>query len=100
MGAKFRVNTGTVRQKADSLEEFNTRFHNSVNALRDQNLNLGSKWEGDARTAFNNEFIKDMDKFDNFYTGIMKFVQALRTDCDNYDKTEAQNTQIASTRTS
>ena len=100
MASKFKVTPATVRNKASELENLNNQFKNEVSGLRDDNTALGSKWEGDARNAFNNEFLKDAEKFDLFYQGIQKFIEQLRQDCDNYDKVEANNTNIASTRNS
>ena len=100
MASKFRVSPATIRNKAAELESFNQKFNAEVAALRDDNQVLGTKWEGDARNAFNTEFLKDAEKFDLFYQGIQKFIEQLRTDCDNYDKVEANNTSIASTRNS
>lgn len=100
MASKFRVTPKELRNKANELEILNNRFKSEVRKLKDDNMILGMKWEGDARKKFNEQFLLDAGKFDQFSEGIMKFIQQLRTDADNYDKVENTNTSIASVRKS
>jgi len=98
MASKFRVTPKTLRSKADELETLNNKFKSEVSGLRDDNTSLGSKWEGDARNKFNEQFLLDAEKFERFYEGIQKYIQQLRANADMYDKTENINTSIASVR--
>lgn len=100
MASKFSVTPRTLRAKADELEGLNRKFKAEVESLRNDNSSLGTKWEGDARNKFNEEFLKDAVKFDQFSKGIDQFIQQLRTDADEYDKVENKNLGIASTRKS
>lgn len=96
--ARFRVTPSVLRAKASDLETLTNRFNNEVNKLRETETALVSKWEGPARDKFNEEFLKDAEAFDMFRNGVNTFVQQLRTDADEYDKTENINTSIAATR--
>jgi len=96
--ARFRVTTTVLRSKASDLETLNNKFNLEVNKLREACQALSSKWEGPAKTKFVEEFNKDAEKFELFKNGINNFVQQLRADADEYDKTENLNTSIAATR--
>lgn len=98
MAQKFRVTPKSMRSTADELETLNNQFKAAVTNLRSDNETLGRQWEGDARNKFNEEFLKDAEKFDKFYDGIQKFIQQLRNNADEYDKVENTNTSIASVR--
>lgn len=96
--ARFRVTTRQLRDQADKLETMNNKFAQAVNKLREGCASLGSKWEGPARDKFVEEFNKDAEKFDLFKNGITTFINQLRTDANEYDKTEEANRAIAATR--
>lgn len=98
MAQKFRVTPKSMRSTADELETLNNKFKNEVKNLRSDNQTLGRQWEGDARNKFNEEFLKDAEKFDRFYEGIQKFIQQLRKNADEYDKVENTNKSIAAVR--
>lgn len=98
MASRFKVTPQKLRDAADELETLNSRFKTEVGKLKEDNATLGMKWEGDARKKFDEQFRMDAGKFEQFSEGIMKFIQQLRTDADNYDKTENTNTSIASVR--
>lgn len=98
MAQRFRVTPTEMRRKADELETLNNKFKNEVTNLKSDNTTLGRQWEGDARNKFNEEFLKDAQKFDEFSNGIQKFIEQLRRNADEYDKVENTNTSIASVR--
>lgn len=98
MAQRFRVTPKSMRSTADELETLNNQFKAAVTNLRSDNETLGRQWEGDARNKFNEEFLKDAEKFDRFYDGIQKFIQQLRHNADEYDKVENTNTSIAAVR--
>ncbi len=96
--AKIRVTPQTLRQRADELETLNNRFNQEVGKLKDYNSTMGNQWKGDARTKFNEEFTKDVQKFDAFQKGILDFIRVLRSNADEYDRVENSNTSIARVR--
>lgn len=95
---RFKVTPKQMRNVANELETLNNRFKSEVEKLRSDNETLGRQWEGDARKKFNEEFLKDADKFNKFYEGIQKFIQQLRHNADEYDKVENTNVSIAAVR--
>ena len=95
---RFKVTPKQMRNVANELETLNNRFKSEVDKLRSDNETLGRQWEGDARNKFNEEFLKDADKFNKFYEGIQKFIQQLRHNADEYDKVENTNVSIAAVR--
>ncbi|MCX4267227.1 MAG: WXG100 family type VII secretion target [Lachnospiraceae bacterium] len=98
MAQRFKVTPRTMRSTADELETLNNKFKNEVSRLRTDNQTLGRQWQGEARDKFNQEFLKDAEKFDRFYDGIQKFIQQLRKNADEYDKVENLNKSIAAVR--
>ena len=85
----FRVTPSQLKSQATQL-----RTDNAKEQL------LSSQWEGEANTAFHNAFLNDFQQFQNFHSGIEKFIEALENDATNYEKAEQQNTNTARTRTS
>lgn len=69
MAQRFRVTPSEMRRKADELETLNNKFKAEVTNLKSDNTVLGRQWEGDARNKFNQEFLKDAQKFDEFSKG-------------------------------
>ncbi len=98
MAQRFRVTPNSMYRTADELETLNHQFKAAVGNLRTDNETLGRQWEGEARTKFNEEFLKDAEKFDKFYEGIQKFIQQLRKNADEYEKVEKTNRSIAAVR--
>lgn len=98
MATTIRVTTASLRSKAEELRGLNSRFKNEVSGLNDKETTLASMWEGDAQKVFHNEFQKDKAKFDQFYSGIEKYIERLNATADAYDKAESQNVSIAQTR--
>ena len=98
MASKMVVNTQNLRSRATEMENFNTRFHQEVMRLREDETLLCSSYEGDAQRKFHEQFTLDMEKFDRFYSVIQQYIAQLRQDADNYDRTEAANLEIATRR--
>ena len=94
----FRVSSSELRQKADQLEQMNNQFKAAVEALSSQEHSLATMWEGEAQKAFRTAFNNDRQQFDNFYNGIVKYIQALRDAAQKYDEAEAKNLSTAQTR--
>lgn len=94
----FRVSSAVLRQKADELERMNDQFKRRVDELQQQERNLANMWEGEARDAFHQEFNKDYSKFLEFYNGIAKYIQALRSTAQQYEAAERVNLCTAKSR--
>jgi len=98
MAQRFKVTPREMRNTANELETLNNKFKTEVTRLRSDNETLGRQWQGDARNKFNQEFLKDAEKFDRFYNGIQDFIRQLRHNADEYDKVENLNVSIAAVR--
>lgn len=94
----FSVTSAQLRAKAQELSDQNSQVKAQIDALLQTETSLGSMWEGDAKTAFHNAFMKDKVQMDNFYTAISNYVTVLNSIAQKYEQAEAQNQEIASTR--
>lgn len=98
MAVKFSVNVQELVRQAENLQELNERFKNEVMIMTEKEEALSSMWEGEARNAFHNAYAADVAKFENFYNGITRFVQALGNAAQEYVKAEQIALEIANTR--
>ncbi len=94
----FTVSASQLRKTAQELRELNGQYKTKVEALSGAEADLRTMWEGEANLAFQRAFAVDKVSLDNFYTVIERYVQALESAAGEYEKAEAQATQIASTR--
>lgn len=94
----FQVTSTELRAKADELRNLNGNFKKEVTALENTEGALKNKWVGEANTTFHNAFMKDKGQMETFSTLIDKYVDTLLQIADKYEKAEAHNTQIASSR--
>jgi uncharacterized protein YukE len=61
--------------------------------------NLSGMWEGEAQKAFHKAFSDDKQKWELFYQGIQKYIEALNTDAQKYDEAEQKALSTAQQRT-
>ena len=73
-------------------------FRRAVEEMAGYESQLAGMWEGEAQKAFRKAFNDDREKMNRFADNIDKYVQALRTDADEYERAENQNTNIATQR--
>lgn len=78
------------------LTNLNSQYQTKVNDLCNEQRRLDGMWDGDANTAFNNNFNKDKRQFDEFHTAIKEYIDKLKTIKDNYENAETQNKKIVS----
>lgn len=96
--AFFQVTASELKAKAEELRNLNGNYKKEVTALESTEGALKGKWEGEANTTFHNAFMQDKGKMDAFSTLVDQYVEVLLQIAAEYEKAEAQNTQIASTR--
>lgn len=96
--SEFMVISQQLRTKAEELKGLNVQFKTAVDSLASSETALAGMWEGEAQTAFHNEFIKDRTQFDTFHEGIEQYIQALLDAAAQYEQAEAKNLSIAQTR--
>lgn len=78
------------------LTNYNNQFKTKVTELCSEQRRLDSMWDGEANTAFNQNFNKDKRQFDAFHQAIAEYVAKLKTIKENYENAETHNKQIAS----
>lgn len=98
MSSTIQVTPKTLTNKANELKSMNSKFKGYIETLKSQESGLNGMWEGESKTAFHNEFNKDTIQMHNFYNAIEKYVQSLIQIAAEYEKAEAKNVSIATTR--
>ena len=96
--AEFSVTLNELKNKADTLEQYNGQFLQQVVKLEETEGALNGMWEGDARKAFHNAFRSDVTQMRSFNNAITAYVGALRTIFTQYSNAEAKNVEVANTR--
>lgn len=97
--AEFNVTPKVLRTQAEELREANNTFKSLVENLASTEGKLNSMWEGEANTAFHTAFNNDKAQFENFYTVINQYVDAMTQIAQKYEQAEAANLSTATTRT-
>ena len=95
----LQVTAAELRNKASELQGLNSRFQGEIENLVANQSNLNTMWEGEAKEAFNNAFIRDKGNLDNFKGAIDQYIQALLVIAERYEEVEKRNLSTASTRT-
>lgn len=98
MANNITVTTATLTNKAGELRGTNGSLKTQIENLRQEETALSAMWEGDANTAFHTAFTNDVTQMEAFYNAIENYCKALEQIAAQYDSTEAQNQNIASTR--
>lgn len=96
--AFFQVTSSQLRSKAGKIMDLNSQFKAKAAQLGEQEASLGSMWEGMAKDAFHQAFLRDRQQMDVFYRLIEQYVQALLEIAARYEQAEARNREIASAR--
>ncbi len=96
--AQIRVSTQELRNTANELEQCNEVFRTQAAGLRDDENLLSQSYEGDSQKQFHTAFMANAEKFDQFHMTVQNFIRQLREDADAYDRMEAENAAIASTK--
>lgn len=98
MAVRYRVNPQELVKQAQELQSLNERFKAEVSTMTEKEQALSSMWEGEARNAFHNAYAADVEKFQNFYNGIVRFIEALSNAAQEYVKAEQAAASIGNQR--
>lgn len=98
MAVRYRVNPQELVKQAQELQSLNERFKAEVSTMTEKEQALSSMWEGEARNAFHNAYAVDVEKFQNFYNGIVRFIEALSNAAQEYVKAEQAAASIGNQR--
>lgn len=96
--AVIRVTAARLRSVADSLQEMNAQFKSRKQELTEKEQALSAMWEGQAKEAFHQAFIRDEQQMEAFYALIARYVQTLLEIAARYEQAEARNAEIAGSR--
>lgn len=94
----IQVTSQELRNKASELQGLNSKFQNEIENLVSCQSNLSTMWEGDAKEAFYNAFMRDKTNMDSFKVAIDQYIQALLVISEKYEEAEKRNVSTASTR--
>jgi len=94
----FEVTSSEVKARANTLRELNQQYKGKFNELEGMEQSLCSMWEGEAKTAFHREFLKDKGKVEIFVSLIDKYAATLEEIAIRYEEAERRATEIASAR--
>ena len=97
--SQYTVTIQQITSAIDTLTQLNSEFKTATSNLETTEGQLCSMWEGEARDTFDAAFKKDKTQMDNFFNAIEVYAQRLEAAAAKYEQAEAQNTEIATTRT-
>ena len=95
----MRVTVNQLITKSNELKELNARFRAEITELENEEQSLKGMWEGEANEAFHTAFNNDKVQMTNFYNAIELYVIRLNEIAAKYQQAEAQNQEVAQTRT-
>lgn len=95
----IQVTAEELKNRASQLQGLNMKFQAEIENLMNCQNNLSSMWEGEAKDAFYQAFMRDKGSMDNFKDAINGYIQALNTIAARYEEAEKRNLSTASTRT-
>lgn len=95
----IRVSANELRAKAEELQGLNANYKTNTSDLEASEQNLMTMWDGDAKEAFHQAFMRDKVQMDNFSMLIEKYVATLQTIAAKYEQAENTNINTANTRT-
>lgn len=96
--AFFQVTSSELRNAAERISDLNSQFKARASQLGEQEASLCGMWEGQAKDAFHQAFMRDRQQMDAFVQLINQYVQALLEIALRYEQAENQNREIAGRR--
>lgn len=95
----FQVTASELRRRAGRISDLNSQFRAKASELGEQETALCNMWEGQAKDAFHQAFLRDRQQMDVFHKLISLYVQALLEIAARYEQAEERNREIAAART-
>ncbi len=86
--SEFSVRSAELRNKADALKNYCDSLQNERTNLLSAEQTLMKGFEGEAATAFDNEFKTFDGRMDTFKGIVEQYVIKLREQADAYDKAD------------
>ena len=88
----MEINTSTKKMRDDSndIRSQADQYNALQKSVFESGRKLDAMWEGDASDRFTARMASDQPKFDELYTVIRSYCQAIDESADDYDQTEAK----------
>lgn len=96
--AMIQLTVSQLKAKKEKLETLNKKYYQELQALQQDESTLQAMWEGDAASAFDAGFKKDLAQLLKYYELIRKYIQALEEIIRKYTEAERKNIQTVKTR--
>ena len=93
----IEVTSEELKNKALELQGLNSRYQAEIESISNCQNNLNSMWEGEAKEAFNQAFMKNRVTLDSFKMAIDSYIQVLNAIAVRYEETEKRNIAMAGT---
>ena len=91
----IEVTSDELKNKAAELQGLNARYQTEIENITNCQTNLNTMWEGEARDAFNQVFMKNRETLESFKVAIDSYIQALNVIAMRYEETEKRNVAMA-----
>ena len=96
--SQLKVTSAKLRSAKSQLDNQNKQLESQIQTLQQVQKRLTSMWQGDANTAFDNVFNKDIQQFATFRNLIRDYGTVLERAAQTYDDKDRKNVEIASKR--
>ena len=90
-GAKFRVNTDTLKSKADSVSASVAQMITAQEALTKAVTNMDMYWEGDGRNAKREEYMEKKEMMETIVNRLQEYPTDLLEIAGVYEQAETAN---------
>ena len=94
-----RVNTQEMRGIANEVEQLASDYTRQVQTLYQTGNDLDKMWDGDANSSFNAQLGQDQARFEALNKVIGQYIQVLRDNAAEYDRSEEDAVQTIQTKT-
>lgn len=94
----IEVTSAQVRQRASALQELNGQFRSRSAELETKEQAICGMWEGEAKTVFHREFMKDRQQMNSFSQLIDQYVQVMLDIATKYEEAERRAAELAGAR--
>jgi len=91
----IQVTSEELKNRASQLQGLNGKFQSEIENLMSCQNNLSTMWEGEAKDAFYQAFMKDKANMDSFKAAIDSYIQSLNVIAARYEEAEKRNISTA-----
>lgn len=96
--ANITVSSQQLRSTSAELRGLNGTLKSNTGTLEATEASVAGMWQGQAKKAFHNAFIRDKSQMDAFCVEIEKYCATLEMIAAKYDQAESLNVETATNR--